>query len=181
MDMEKKILRKVLRFVLPFYLFTFLPLSASAQKFALIDMEYILKNVPAYERANEQLNQVSKKWQAEVEALNTEASTMYKNYQNESVFLSQEQKKAKQEQIMNKEKAAADLKKKYFGPEGELFKKREALVSPIQEEIYNAVKEISELRGYSLVLDRSSDQGIIFGSPRIDISNEVLQKLGYGK
>ena len=181
MDMEKKILRKVLRFVLPFYLFTFLPLSASAQKFALIDMEYILKNVPAYERANEQLNQVSKKWQAEVEALNTEASTMYKNYQNESVFLSQEQKKAKQEQIMNKEKAAADLKKKYFGPEGELFKKREALVSPIQEEIYNAVKEISELRGYGLVLDRSSDQGIIFGSPRIDISNEVLQKLGYGK
>ena len=179
--MEKKILRKVLRFVLPFYLFTFLPLSASAQKFALIDMEYILKNVPAYERANEQLNQVSKKWQAEVEALNTEASTMYKNYQNESVFLSQEQKKAKQEQIMNKEKAAADLKKKYFGPEGELFKKREALVSPIQEEIYNAVKEISELRGYSLVLDRSSDQGIIFGSPRIDISNEVLHKLGYGK
>ena len=179
--MEKKILRKVLRFVLPFYLFTFLPLSASAQKFVLIDMEYILKNVPAYERANEQLNQVSKKWQAEVEALNTEASTMYKNYQNESVFLSQEQKKAKQEQIMNKEKAAADLKKKYFGPEGELFKKREALVSPIQEEIYNAVKEISELRGYSLVLDRSSDQGIIFGSPRIDISNEVLQKLGYGK
>ena len=179
--MEKKILRKVLRFVLPFYLFTFLPLSASAQKFALIDMEYMLKNVPAYERANEQLNQVSKKWQAEVEALNTEASTMYKNYQNESVFLSQEQKKAKQEQIMNKEKAAADLKKKYFGPEGELFKKREALVSPIQEEIYNAVKEISELRGYSLVLDRSSDQGIIFGSPRIDISNEVLQKLGYGK
>ena len=179
--MEKKILRKVLRFVLPFYLFTFLPLSASAQKFALIDMEYILKNVPAYERANEQLNQVSKKGQAEVEALNTEASTMYKNYQNESVFLSQEQKKAKQEQIMNKEKAAADLKKKYFGPEGELFKKREALVSPIQEEIYNAVKEISELRGYSLVLDRSSDQGIIFGSPRIDISNEVLQKLGYGK
>ena len=179
--MEKKILRKVLRFVLPFYLFTFLPLSASAQKFALIDMEYILKNVPAYERANEQLNQVSKKWQAEVEALNTEASTMYKYYQNESVFLSQEQKKAKQEQIMNKEKAAADLKKKYFGPEGELFKKREALVSPIQEEIYNAVKEISELRGYSLVLDRSSDQGIIFGSPRIDISNEVLQKLGYGK
>lgn len=179
--MEKKILRKVLRFVLPFYLFTFLPLSASAQKFALIDMEYILKNVPAYERANEQLNQVSKKWQAEVEALNTEASTMYKNYQNESVFLSQEQKKAKQEQIMNKEKAAADLKKKYFGPEGELFKKREALMTPIQEEVYNAVKEISELRGYSLVIDRSSDQGIIFGSPKIDISNEVLLKLGYSR
>ena len=156
-------------------------MTMSAQKFALLDMEYILKNIPAYERANEQLDQVSKKWQAEVEALNTEASTMYKNYQNEIAFLSQEQKKAKQEQIMVKEKAAAELKKKYFGPEGELFKKRESLISPIQDDIYNAVKEISDMRGYSLVLDRSSDQGIIFGSPRIDISNEVLQKLGFAK
>ena len=154
-------------------------ITASAQKFALLDMEYILKNIPAYERANEQLNQVSKKWQAEVEALNTEASTMYKNYQNEMVFLSADQKKSRQEAIMKKEKDASDLKRKYFGPEGELFKKRESLMSPIQEEIYNAVKEISELRGYSLVLDRASDSGIIFGSPKIDISNEVLQKLGY--
>ena len=156
-------------------------MTMSAQKFALLDMDYILKNIPAYERANEQLDQVSKKWQAEVEALNTEASTMYKNYQNEIAFLSQEQKKAKQEQIMAKEKSAAELKKKYFGPEGELFKKRESLISPIQDDIYNAVKEISDMRGYSLVLDRSSDQGIIFGSPRIDISNDVLQKLGYAK
>lgn len=153
--------------------------SMSAQKFALVDMEYILSHVPAYERANEQLNQVSKKWQAEVEALNTEASTMYKNYQNEVVFLSQEQKKAKQEAIMKKEKEASDLKRKYFAPEGELFKKRESLMSPIQEEIYNAVKEISELHGYSLVLDRASDSGIIFASPKVDISNEVLTKLGY--
>lgn len=154
-------------------------ITAQAQKFALMDMEYVLKNIPAYERANEQLNQVSKKWQAEVEALNTQAATMYKNYQNEVVFLSKEQKAAKQEEIMLKEKEAADLKKKYFGPEGELFKKRESLMSPIQEEIYNVVKEISEQRGYSLVLDRASDSAIIFGSPKIDISNEVLQKLGY--
>lgn len=154
-------------------------ISAHAQKFALMDMEYVLKNIPAYERANEQLNQVSKKWQAEVEALNTQAATMYKNYQNEVVFLSKEQKAAKQEEIMLKEKEAADLKKKYFGPEGELFKKRESLMLPIQEEIYNVVKEISEQRGYSLVLDRASDSAIIFGSPKIDISNEILQKLGY--
>lgn len=154
-------------------------LTANAQKYALLDMEYVLKNIPAYERANEQLNQVSKKWQAEVEALNTEASTMYKNYQNEMVFLSQEQKKARQEAIMKKEKDASDLKRKYFGPEGELFKKRESLMSPIQEDIYTAVKEIAELRGYSLVLDRSSNTGVIYGSPKADISNEVLQKLGY--
>lgn len=153
--------------------------TASAQKFALVDMEYILKNIPAYERANEQLTQVAKKWQAEVDAINTEAQTMYKNYQNEVVFLSQEQKKERQEAIMNKEKEASELKRKYFGPEGELFKKRTSLMTPIQEEIYNAVKDIADLRGYSLILDRASDTSIIFGSPKIDISNEVLSKLGY--
>lgn len=154
-------------------------MSASAQKFALVDMEYILRNIPAYERANEQLNQVSKKWQAEVEALTTEAQTLYKNYQSEAVFLSEEQKTKKEEAIVAKEKEAAELKKKYFGPEGELFKKRESLMSPIQDEIYNAVKDISEAKGYSLILDRASDAGIIFASPKIDISNEVLSKLGY--
>ncbi len=153
--------------------------SASAQKFALVDMEYILKNIPAYERANEQLNQVSKQWQAEVDALNTEAQTLYKNYQNEVVFLSKEQKKAKQDTIVEKEKQAADLKKQYFGPDGELFKKRTALMNPIQDEIYNAIKDIADQRGYQLVLDRASDQGIIYGSPKIDISSEVLRKLGY--
>lgn len=154
-------------------------LAVNAQKFALVDMDYVLKNIPAYERANEQLNQVSKKWQAEVDALSTEAQTMYKTYQNEVVFLSQEQKKSRQDAIMEKEKQASELKKKYFGPEGELFKKRTSLMTPIQEEIYNAVKDIADLRGYQLIIDRASDTGIVFGSPKIDISDEVLQKLGY--
>jgi len=153
--------------------------NAMAQKFALIDMEYILKNVPAYERANEQLNQVSKKWQAEVDALTQEAQTLYKNYQSEAVFLSNEQKTQREEAIVAKEKEAAELKRKYFGPEGELFKKRESLMTPIQDEIYNAVKDISDLKGYSLILDRASDAGIIYANPKIDISNEVLSKLGY--
>ena len=153
--------------------------TMSAQKFALVDMDFIFKSIPAYERANEQLSQVSKKWQAEVDALTPEAQTMYKNYQNEVVFLSAEQKKSRQDAIMEKEKHAAELKRKYFGPEGELFKKRTSLMSPIQEEVYNAVKDIADLRGYQLVLDRASDAGIIFGSPKIDISNEVLRKLGY--
>ena len=153
--------------------------SINAQKVAVIDMEYILKNIPAYERANEQLGQVSKQWQAEGDALNAEAQTLYKNYQNEVVFLSKEQKKAKQDAIVDKEKQAAELKKHYFGPEGELFKKRTALMNPIQEEVYNVIKDIAELRGYQLVLDRASDAGIIFSSPKIDISSEVLRKLGY--
>ena len=152
-----------------------------AQKFALVDLEYILKNIPAYERANEQLNQVSKKWQAEVEALTSEAETLYKNYQSEAVFLSEEQKTKREESIVAKEKEAAELKKKYFGPEGELYKKRESLMAPIQDEIYNAVKELADAKGYSLILDRASDASIIFASPRIDISNEVLSKLGYSE
>ena len=153
--------------------------QARAQKFALVDMEYILKNIPAYERANEQLNQVSRKWQAEVEALTQEAQTLYKKYQSEAVFLSEEQKTKSEEAVVAKEKEAAELKKKYFGPEGELYKKRESLMAPIQEEIYNAVKDICDQKGYSLILDRASDAGIIFASPKIDISNEVLTKLGY--
>ena len=155
--------------------------SASAQKFALVDMEYILSNIPAYERANEQLNQTSKAWQTEVEALNNEAQTLYKNYQNESVFLSEAQKKEREQAIVAKEKEAAELKKKYFGPDGELFKKRQSLLEPIQDEIYNAVKGIAQQRGFQLILDRASDNGIIFASPSIDISNEVLAKLGYSK
>lgn len=154
-------------------------LTANAQKFALIDMEYILKNIPAYERANEQLNQISKKWQSEVEGIALEAQTLYKNYQSEAVFLSEEQKTKKEEEIVGKEKEAQELKRKYFGPEGELYKKRESLMAPIQDEIYTAVKEISDTKGYTVIVDRASAASIIYASPKIDISNEVLVKLGY--
>ena len=108
-----------------------------------------------------------------------QAQTLYKNYQNESVFLSAEQKKQREQAIVDKEKEAAELKRKYFAPEGELFKKRESLVQPIQDEIYNAVKDIAQNKGFQLILDRASDSAIIFASPKIDISNEVLTKLGY--
>ncbi len=154
---------------------------ADAQKYALIDMEYILKNIPAYEMTNEQLSQVSKKWQNEVDALQQEAQNMYKTYQSDLVFLSAEMKTKREEEIVKKEQEAQDLKRKYFGTDGELYKKRESLMKPIQDEIYNAVKEISEDKGYQLVIDRASAMSIIFASPKIDISNEVLVKLGYSK
>ncbi len=156
-------------------------LAGSAQKFALVDMEYILKNIPAYEMTNEQLSQVSKKWQNEVDALQQEAQNMYKTYQSDLVFLSAEMKTKREEEIVKKEQEAQDLKRQYFGPEGELYKKRESLMKPIQDEIYNAVKEISEDKGYQMVIDRASAMSIIFASPKIDISNEVLLKLGYSK
>lgn len=155
--------------------------TGKAQKFALIDMEYILKNIPAYEMTNEQLSQVSQKWQNEVEAIQQEAQNMYKNYQSDLVFLSAEMKTKREEEIVKKEQEAQDLKRKYFGPEGELYKKRESLMKPIQDEIYNAVKEISDRQGYQLVIDRASAMSIIFASPKIDISNAVLDKLGYSK
>lgn len=170
-------MKKVLTLLLVMYA----SMAVHAQKFALVDMEYILSNIPAYERANEQLNQTSKSWQAEVEALNQKAQTLYKNYQNESVFLSEAQKKEREKAIVDKEKEAAELKKKYFGLEGELYKKRQSLIEPIQDEIYNAVKSIATSKGFQLILDRASDTGIIFASPSIDISNEVLSKLGYDK
>ncbi len=157
----------------------FIAISASAQKFALVDMEYILKNVPAYERANEQLNQLSKKWESEIQAILTDVESQYKKYQSETVFLSDAQKKKTEEEIIAKEKQASDLKKKYFGSEGELYKKRQSLMAPIQDEIYNAVKDICDQKGYQLVLDRASGGSIIYASPKIDISDDVLQKLGY--
>jgi outer membrane protein len=156
-------------------------IQTQAQKFALIDMEYILKNIPAYEMANEQLNTISKKWQAEVEKVQSEAQTLYKTYQADLVFLSPEMKTKRETEIVAKEQEAQELKRKYFGSEGELFKKRESLVKPIQDEIYNAVKEIAAAKGYAAIIDRASAMSIIFASPQIDISNEVLTKLGYSK
>ena len=155
--------------------------SASAQKFALVDMEYILKNIPAYEMANEQLNQVSLRWEKEVTDLSKDAETLYKNFQSDMVFLTDEQKKKKEQEIVAKEKEASDLKYKYFGPQGELFKKRESLIKPIQDDVYEAIKKVSEERGYQAIFDRASSQSIIFASPRIDVSNLVLEKLGYAK
>ena len=153
--------------------------AASAQKFAMVDMDYILKNVPAYERANEQLNQVSKRWEGEIDAILKDVESAYKKYQSEAVFLSDAQKTKTEEEIMKKEKEASDLKRKYFGSEGELFKKRQSLMAPIQDEIYTAVKDICDQHGYQLVLDRASGGSIIYASPKIDISDEVLQRLGY--
>lgn len=155
--------------------------TGNAQKFALIDMEYILRNVPSYEMANEQLNQISLRWEKEVTELSKEAETMYKNYQSEMVFITDDEKKKREADIVAKEKEATDLRYKYFGPEGELYKKRQSLMKPIQEDVYNAVKAVAEEKGYQAIFDRASSQSIVFASPRIDVSNEVLAKLGYSK
>lgn len=155
--------------------------SVAAQKFAIVDMEYILKNIPSYETANEQLNIISKKWQSEVETKMQEVQSLYKNYQTELVFLSDEMKVQREEEIIAKEKETQELKRTYFGPEGELFKKRQSLMKPIQDEIYNVIQELSREKDYSLVIDKGSAMHIIFSSPKIDISDQILTKLGYSK
>lgn len=142
-------------------------------------MEYILGKMASYEVANNQLEQLSQRWQKEVENVSREAETMYNNYKSQMPFLTDEQKKKAEEEIVAKEKEAAELRNKYFGPEGELYKKRQSLMQPIQEEVYNAIKKVSEERGYMCIFDRASSADIIFASPRIDVSNEVLSKLGY--
>lgn len=159
----------------------FCSMVGSAQKFAMVDMEYILSNIPAYEVANIQLEQLSQNWQKEVENIAREAETMYNDYKSKMPFLSDEQKKKQEERIVAKEKQAAELRAKYFGPEGELYKKRQSLMQPIQDDVYEAVKKVAEERAYMCIFDRASSADIIFASPRIDVSNEVLAKLGYSK
>ena len=155
--------------------------AGNAQKFALVDMEYIMKNIPSFETANDQLNQISKKWQSDVDAQTQEVQKMYKNYQTELVFLSEDMKAKREEEIVAKEKAVGELKRGYFGPEGELFKKRQSLMKPIQDEVYTAIQEISKEKDLELVFDKSSAMSVIFTSPKLDISDAVLQKLGYSK
>lgn len=153
-------------------------LGAAAQKYALVDMEYILKNIPDYEMMNEQLEAVSKKWNEEVRKMQLEAETLYKKYQKDLVFLSAEQKQRQEEKIVAKEQQAAALQTKYFGPEGELYKKRTELMKPIQDEVWNAIKEIAKQNSFQLVLDRGTS-GIIYANPAIDISDQVLKKMGF--
>lgn len=169
------------KLIISLCLLTSVVFAANAQKFAMVDMEYIMKNIPAYETANDQLNQISKKWQSEVEAQMQEVQKMYKNYQTELVFLSDDMKTKREEEIVAKEKAAQELKRSYFGPEGELFKKRQSLMKPIQDEVYSAIQEISKERDLGLVFDKSSSMNVIFTSPKLDISDAILQKLGYSK
>ncbi|MBS6467982.1 MAG: OmpH family outer membrane protein [Bacteroides sp.] len=154
-------------------------ITAQAQRFALIDTEYILKHIPAYEQANRQMESLSQQYQKEIEAKGQEAKSLYEAYQQSASTLSDSQRTEKENAIVAKEKEAADLRARYFGPEGEMAKKQKELITPIQDAIYNAVKTVATQQGYDVVFDRASDQSMIFASPRIDISNEILSKLGY--
>ncbi len=162
-----------------FGLFLALNMGSYAQKYALIDMEYILKKIPAYENANKELEIISQQWQTEIDSLVKEADEMYKKYQADIETLKGSEKTKRENEIVAKENEIQKLRDKYFGPQGELFKRREAYMKPIQDDIYNAIKEISTASGYKAVIDRASATSIIFASPDIDISDQILARLGY--
>ncbi|MCF8379966.1 MAG: OmpH family outer membrane protein [Bacteroidales bacterium] len=153
--------------------------SVNAQKFAFVDTEYILDRIPSYKAAQDQVDKLSAEYEKELEAMYSEVETLYKSYQNEKVLLTEEQRSQKEDAIIAKEKSIKDLQQKYFGPEGAVFQKRQELVKPIQDEVYLAVKEIALEGGYAVIFDTSSGAGILYENARYNLSDEILQKLGY--
>ena len=153
--------------------------NSYAQKYALIDMEYILKRIPTYESANKQMEAMSDEWQSEVDKEIELVNAMYKKYQADLVFLAGSEKTKRENEIVAKENAIQELRNQYFGPQGALFEQQEKLIKPIQDSIYETIKEIATEQGYAMVVDRASATSVIFASPSIDISDLVLARLGY--
>lgn len=152
---------------------------AMAQKYAFIDTEYVLENIPAYNAAQEQLDQVSRQYQKELETMHAEIEQMYKDFQAEAVLLSEDMKRKREDVIISKEKEYKSLQRKYFGPNGDLFKKRQGLVKPIQDDIFNAVQQIATDGNYAVIFDKSGGLTMLYTNPKYDLSDQVLEKLGY--
>ena len=150
----------------------------SSTSVVYVDMAYILKNLPQYESANEQLSLITRRWQKEIDAVEQEAKVLEANYQTEQIFLSDAMRQQREQEIIDKENQALELKHKYFGAQGELDKKREALIKPIQDEIFTAIQDIASDQKINIVKDRSSDPSLIYLSSKMDISDQVLHKLG---
>ncbi len=154
-------------------------ISLKAQKFAYVDTEYILANIPSYSAAQDEIEKLSAEWQTEVDAMQQEVAKLYKEYQAEKVLLTQEMRTKREEEIITKEREVKKLQNDYFGPEGLMYQKREEKIGPIQDEVYNTLKEIANESGYALIFDTSSGPTILFSNPRYDVSDQVLQRLGY--
>lgn len=168
-------MKKILLLLFPFLLVS----SAYAQKYAYVDTDYILDNIPTYTAAQEQLNKISQQYQKELEGMRAEVDKMYQDYQSESVLLSEDIRRKREDLIVAKEKELKALQRQYFGPEGDLYKKREDLVQPIQEDIYNAIQSIATQSGYAVIFDKAASTNMLYTDSRYDLSDQVLQRLGY--
>ena len=149
-----------------------------SQRYAVIDSKYILNKLPEYNDAQQKLDQFSKMWQQEIDQKSAELDKMYKEYDAEKVMLSDELKKKREDEIYNNEKEVRDLQRKRFGYEGDLFKKREELIKPIQDKVYNAIQKLAASKLYDFILDKSDGITVIFADPKLDKSDDVLKELG---
>jgi outer membrane protein len=160
------------------FVLVFFVLTSAAQRYAVIDTKYILDKMPEYKEAQKKLDQFSEQWQRELESRQSELDVMYRNYEAEQVMLSEELRKKREDELFNKEKELRDMQKKRFGFEGDLFKKRQELIKPIQDKVYNAVQKLAVARQYDFILDKSEGITVIFADPKLDKSDDVLKEIG---
>ena len=151
---------------------------AHAQRYAVIDTKYILDRMPEYRSAQKQLDDVAATWQKEIDAMQQDLDRMYKDFDAEQVMLSEDLKQKRQDQLFTKEKTLRDLQRKRFGFEGDLFKKRQELIKPVQDKVYNVVQKLAVQRGYDFILDKSEGITVIFADPKLEKSDDVLRELG---
>ena len=158
---------------------SFLATTTQAQKFSYVDTDYILNKIPEFNQAQDKLDALSADWQKEIENKYADVDQMYRSYQQEQVLLTDEMKVKREEAIIKKEKSAKDLQQKYFGPEGELYIKRQELIKPIQDKIYDAIQQLATNSKYAIVFDSSSDLIMLYKNNNLDKSDKVLDLLGY--
>lgn len=175
-----KRLSKITAFVCFIAFFMIQAAQGQGQRFSFVDTDYILQNIPEYADAQAQLNELSKEWQTEIDTKFAEIDKMYRSYQSEKVMMPEELKKQKEEAIINAEKEAKELQMKRFGPDGDLFKKREELVKPIQDKIYAAIETIAAQKNLGIVFDKAGAVTMMYANVKFDISDDVLQEMGYG-
>lgn len=156
-----------------------MPLHGQNQRLAVVDTEYILKKVPEYNQAQAELDRLSAQFEGEIEALKSELLALQRALNAEKVLLTEEMIKEREEAIAKKEKQIYDTQRKYFGPEGELFKKRKSLIKPIQDQVFNAIQEVSRQKKIDIVLDKANAIAVLFVSDKVEISDDILNKLGY--
>lgn len=168
------------KFLIALVLFTGITSISIAQKFAYVDTEYILNQVPEYRAAQAELDKLSDQWLKEIEAKYTEIEKMYKAYQAEQILLTDDLKKKREEDIQKREKDAKELQKQKYGEGGELFKKRQELVKPIQDKVYTAIKQLAEQQNLGVIFDKASDLTMLYTNPKYDKSDDVLKIMGYG-
>ncbi|MBI1286304.1 MAG: OmpH family outer membrane protein [Flavobacteriales bacterium] len=154
-------------------------LSANAQRFGYVDTDYILESIPEYQQKQQELNEISVQWQSEIEKMYAEIDRMYKDFQAEQILLTDDMKRKREEQIIEKEKEAKEKQKQRFGYQGDLFQKRQEFTKPIQDKVYNAIKQIADARGYAVIFDKAGTLTMLYTSDKYDLSEDVLDELGY--